>query len=176
MLYLAYWGSSPDSIGRVWLFLVLVVFATQLRWQERLLGKALRSGISLNKAVFPIFWRSSGSVLCRSTGRSSAASFVKPSRWWSGAGGDSGDTVFNKRYSLLWSWQFPLLLLLPPSGRGGVGRNSKPATFCNNRGDGGVQELIHDGGKLASTIFSRHGGGVTTSSEEALIRSSSGCS
>jgi hypothetical protein len=25
-------------------------------------------------------------------------------------------------------------------------------------------------------IFSRHGGGITTSSEEALIRSSSGCS
>jgi hypothetical protein len=57
-----------------------------------------------------------------------------------------------------------------------VGKNSKRTSICNNRGGGGVQELIHVGGMLASTIFSRHGGGFTTSSEEALLQSSSGCS
>jgi hypothetical protein len=30
MLYMAYGGSSPDSIGRIWLFLILAIFAAQL--------------------------------------------------------------------------------------------------------------------------------------------------
>jgi hypothetical protein len=50
------------------------------------------------------------------------------------------------------------------------------AAACRDRGDGGVLELIHVGGTIASTIFCRQGGGFSTSREEALIRSSGGCS
>jgi hypothetical protein len=79
------------------IYTLVTVFAAQPRWQERRLEKALRSGISCNKAIFPIFWRPGIPVLCRSTGRSSTAFFVRPSRWWSGAGDDSGEAFFNKR-------------------------------------------------------------------------------
>jgi hypothetical protein len=127
MLFMANRGSSPDLIARICLFLVLIVFAAQLLWQERRLKKALRSGISCNKAVFPVLWRPSIPVLCRSTDHSSTAFFVKPSRWWSGAGDDSGKAFFNKRcLFLLWSCQFLLLLLSPLAGRGGMERGLKP--------------------------------------------------
>jgi hypothetical protein len=101
MLYLASWSRSPDPIGRIWRILCLAVFAAQLQWQERRLGKTMRSGIIFNKVVFPIFWRLRVPVLCRSSGRSPTTSFVKPSRWWCGPGGDSSEVFFNKRRHLL---------------------------------------------------------------------------
>jgi hypothetical protein len=50
------------------------------------------------------------------------------------------------------------------------------ASICRNRGGGGIQELIYVGGELASTIFCRNGSVFPTFGEEALVRSSCGCS
>jgi hypothetical protein len=50
------------------------------------------------------------------------------------------------------------------------------AASCSDRGGGGVLELIHVGGTLASTILCRHGGEISTSGMEVLHRFRRGCS
>jgi hypothetical protein len=101
MLYVASWSRSQDLIGRIWRILFLTVFAAQLQWQERRLENTMRGGISFNKVVFPFFWRLHVLVLYGSSGRSPATSFIKPSRWWCGAGGNSGEVFLNKQHHLL---------------------------------------------------------------------------
>jgi hypothetical protein len=47
-----------------------------------------------------------------------------------------------------------------------------PAAFCSNGADWGVHvktELIYVGGSLASAIFRRHGGELSTSDAKALL-------
>jgi hypothetical protein len=137
----------------------------------------LRSDISFNKVVFPVFWSPGIPVLCRSTSHSLTTFFVRPSRWWSGAGDDSGEAFLNKRcLFLLWSCQFLLQLLSPLAGCGGVERGLKLMTCCSNRVGGGALVLIYVGGELASMTLCQHGGGFPTSREGALVRSSCGCS
>jgi hypothetical protein len=116
-------------------------------------------------------------VLCRSPGRPSATSSVRPPWWWKGAGDVLVGVFCNKRLCLLlWNCLVALLLLLSLTGRGGLVRDSTPASICSYGEGRGVHELNHDGGNIASTIYYRQGGGTSTSSEEAQIRSSSGCS
>jgi hypothetical protein len=81
---------------------MFIFLAVLLRWQEVWQGRGLRTGIS-NKAVLPFFWRLRASVLRRSARRSLLKLFVRPSWWWLGSAGESGESFFNKRFMvLLW--------------------------------------------------------------------------
>jgi hypothetical protein len=170
----ASWSRLLDPIGRIWYARFLVVLAAHLRWQERRSVRSSGSGIS-NKAVLPSLWRLCILVLLRSARCSSDSFIAKSSRWRCGAGG-SGGAFFNKRECvLLWLWSLSSFLPLYV-GHGGYGRGGKLLVSCSKGGDGGISELIHDGGLLASTILCRHGGEISTSTTEALHRSSRGCS
>jgi hypothetical protein len=107
-------------------------------------------------------------------------SFVKPPWWWRGVGVESGEVFFNKRAHLLLRCVWFSLMLLPlPSVLGGLEKGGLPATSNMMGEDWGIRiesELIHDRGKLASTILCRQGGAISTSSVEALIRFRCGCS
>jgi hypothetical protein len=169
----------PGSIGRAG-YVCIVGGLTALLWWQRLWhGRSLMTSIS-NKAVLPRSWKRCASVLRRSAGRPQVKLPVKPSWWWLGGVGGSGEAFFNKwLFALLWYCWFLLLLssLLP--GRGGVEWGETPATSCTIRGGSGDPvrlELIHDRGKLASTFLCRQGSAISTSSEEAWIRFRCGCS
>jgi hypothetical protein len=107
-------------------------------------------------------------------------SFIKPPWWWHGAGIESGEVFFNKRAHLLLRFVWFSLMLPPlPSVHGGLEKGGLPATSNMMGEDWGIpieSELIHDRGKLASTILCRQGGAISTSSEEALISFRYGCS
>jgi hypothetical protein len=81
MLFLAIRGRSPDPIGRFWRALCLIVVTALLWWREWWLGMAKRSGISLNKAVFPVYRRLVVLELFRSSRRSPVFFFTELS-WW----------------------------------------------------------------------------------------------
>jgi hypothetical protein len=89
-------------------------------------------------------------------------------------------SISNKRlFALLWYCWFLLLLFSLLPGHGGVEGGETPVISCTIRGGRGDPvrlELIHDRGKLASMILCRHGGAISTSSEEAWIRFRYGCS
>jgi hypothetical protein len=66
----------------------------------------------------------------------------------------------------------PLLVLLPLTCHGGVGRVRPPAMSGSEGGVGGCNqdhELIHDGGILASATLCRQGVDISTSSAEAFL-------
>jgi hypothetical protein len=56
--------------------------------------------ISYSKVGLFFFWRLSDLVLLCGARRLPTVSFVKPSRWWSGESGITGETFFNKRLLL----------------------------------------------------------------------------
>jgi hypothetical protein len=62
------------------------------------------------------------------------------------------------------------------TGHGGMEEGRLLAASYSDRGGGGVLELIHVGGTLASMILCRHGGEISTSGMEALHRFYRGCS
>jgi hypothetical protein len=164
---------APDFSGQIWRCLVALVLVVVLQWLELQAAGRGAASCSVNKAVFLFPWRLPVLVLLRSSRRSPMRLFVKPSWWWRSVGVESGEVFFNKRAHLLLRFVWFSLMLSPlPSVHGGLEKGGFPATSNMMREDWGIpieSELIHDRGKLASTILCRQGGAISTSSEEALI-------
>jgi len=134
----ASWSRSPDLIGQIWRAQGFILLVVLLRWQEQWHGVWSKLGISFNKAVLPCLWRFLVLVRLRSTRRSPEKSFVKPSRWWLGVIGGSGETFFNKRMaSLPYFWRSMRLLPLL-AGHGGAADGGRTVTSCSSGGDWGV--------------------------------------
>jgi hypothetical protein len=131
-------------------------------------------GFSPNKGPSFSLWRLSVLVLYRSTGRSPASSSAKPPRWWSGKGIKAGVVFFNKRW-LLWCSRCVQQPFSPLTGHGGSERGGMLMATCSGRG--GREE--HEDELINANSFSayyRHGGGFSTSREEAMLRSGHGSS
>jgi hypothetical protein len=112
------------------------------------------------------------SVLHRSARHSQVKLFVRSVWWWLGGDGRSGETFFNKRLWVL-LWCGCCLLLFPPllPVHGGVDRDGMSATSCSAGGDRGdlqKYELIHARGNLATMIWCRQSGTISTSDKDAL--------
>jgi hypothetical protein len=146
------------------------LLAVLLWWQEDWLGRRLKPNIS-NKVIFPSPWRLVALALYRSAGWSAVKLFVGSSWWWRDGGRRSGEAFFNK-------WWFSLprcggcLLLLPFSGHGGaegVWESAPPCWIGEDWGDPSDHELIQASGISALAISRRHGGGISTSVEEAFV-------
>jgi hypothetical protein len=64
-----------------------------------------------------------------------------------------------------------MLMFFSLPSHGGLERVWSPAMTCGEGSDGGCfqdLELIHDEGIMASAVLCRQGGGISTSSKEAL--------
>jgi hypothetical protein len=101
-----------------------------------------------------------------------------PPRWWSIEGFKPDEDFFNKQ-PLLWCGGGLRQLPLPVAGHGGVERGWDLSMLSSNgegRGIYASTELIYTGGFNAVTKFCRHGGEISTSIGEALLRSGHGSS
>jgi hypothetical protein len=104
----------PDPIGWIWNTHRFFDSAALLRWQKLRQGRKKKPGISVNKAVFPFFWKLVVLVLVRGAKRSLVRVFSKLSRWKRGEDCESGEASFNKRFVL----HHRYLLCLSPLARG----------------------------------------------------------
>jgi hypothetical protein len=119
---MASWSRSPNPIGRIWRILCFGFFVGLLWWQEWCLARDLERGISINKAVLPIFWRLVVLVLFCGTGRLLVKLSVKLARWKLDGHGGSGMAFFNKQTMVVLFFSCSsFVLLLPLDCRGGEG-------------------------------------------------------
>jgi hypothetical protein len=161
----------PDPSGQIWNFRAFFFIADQLRWQE--LQRRWRRGpdLSLNKVASLSLWRLLVLTLFRGVNQPPESISVKPPWWWCDERGFIGKASFNKRISL-WRCGFLMLGFFSLPGHGGLEMVWSPVLTCSKGRDGGffqVLELNHDEGIFASAILCRHGGSMSTSSEEALL-------